>query len=247
MVALFDAHAFVGRLPGIEVGSGTVEGLRASMARVGITSAVVASTTAWLSEPKRGNHDLLAAIADEPALLPCWVVVPEGCDELESPAEFLSSSMRHGVVAARAFPLDHDYSLVGPDMAGYLEVFAAARLPFLIDIIQTDWETIETLAARYPTLPIVVSLISYVAMRRVTGALGRHRNIYLATSEMSGHQALEWFVQKFGSSRLLFASGNPVRDPAESVVRLLWSELNDHDVEQIASQNLTALVAEIRR
>ncbi|MCF6471798.1 hypothetical protein FAF44_25875 [Nonomuraea sp. MG754425] len=229
--SLLDADAMLGRHPRRDVGGGTVRELLAALDRVGIAEAVVAGMTAWLHDPRLGNAQVLDLVADQPRLHPCWVMLPGGCDEL-GPG-FVQEAVAGGVRAVRAFPRDHGYRLDGVEAAEVLRALARARLPLLVDAPQADWASIESIAAAHPELRIVVGSAGYRMLRQIAGVLDRRPNVYLGTADLSSHCGLEWLVARYGAGRIVFGTGQPYRDPAEAVTRLLWSELGDPDVAAI--------------
>jgi hypothetical protein len=241
-VNLYDCNALLGRLPAADVGEGSVAALIKAMDRVGIGAAVVAHTAAWRHDPTTGNAHLLAEVSGEPRLRPAWVGLPETCGELAPPAQFVAAARRHGVAAVRLYPADHGYHLNGPDCAALLDAVAAARLPLFIDADQAPYAEIEAVAAARPDLPVVICQTGYRALRRLAGVLSRTANVHLDLSYLGSHLGLEWLVDRFGVERLLFGTGAPVRDPADAVTRLLWSELPDADVAAIGAGNLSRLI-----
>lgn len=239
---LFDVNAMVGRLPGEPAGEDAAA-LEATLARVGVGAAVVSHVRAWQQDPVEGNRALLAELADRPSLRPCWVAVPDSCGELGGTSRFVTSAVAAGVVALRLFPNDHGYPLGGRDVEPLLAAAAEAALPVLVDADQTSWPEVESAATTHPTLPLVVCTVGYRTMRQIAGVLDRTRNVSVDLSYLGAHQALEWLVERFGHSRLLFGTGAPRRDPADAVTRLLWSSLGDTEVEHIGAGNLGRLVA----
>jgi predicted TIM-barrel fold metal-dependent hydrolase len=55
---------------------------------------------------------------------------------------------------------------------------------------------------------------------------------------------VEWLVRRFGAERLLFGTGTPEFDPAETVTRLLLSELSDVEVAAIGRSNALDLLGD---
>ncbi|HEY8373637.1 MAG TPA: amidohydrolase family protein [Pseudonocardiaceae bacterium] len=243
---LFDVNALLGRLPVDDVGDGSVAELIHRMDRLGVGRAVVAHTVAWRHDPPTGNRLLLREIADQPRLLPCWVVLPDTCGELGGVDQFLTEARQHGVVALRAYPADHGYRLAGRDLAPLLAGAAELALPLLVDAEQTSWAEVEQVAERHPTLPVVVCRTGYRALRELAGVLARTDNVRVDLSYLGSHLGLEWLVEHFGPDRLLFGTGTPVRDPADAVTRLLWSELDDAQVAQIGAGNLHRMLEGLR-
>jgi predicted TIM-barrel fold metal-dependent hydrolase len=246
-VSLYDCNTLLGRLPNADVGDGSVAALIKEMDRVGVGKAVVAHTAAWRHDPATGNARLIAELAGEPRLRPAWVALPDTCGELPAPVQFVLAARRHGVVAVRLYPADHGYTVTGLDCAALLDALAAARLPVLIDADQAPYGDIEAIAAARPQLPVVVCQTGYRALRRLAGVLSRTHNVHVDLSYLGSHLGLEWLVERCGVDRLLFGTGMPVRDPADAVTRLLWSELPDADVAAVGADNLHRLTGGDRR
>ncbi|MER7332783.1 MULTISPECIES: hypothetical protein [unclassified Micromonospora] len=239
---LIDCNAMLGRLPTANAGEGSAAALVKLMDRFGIDGAVVAHTAAWRHDPASGNALLLAELAGEPRLRPAWVGLPDSCGEVAPPTQFVVAARRQGVVAVRLYPADHGYALGGPDCAPLLDALAAARLPLLIDAAQAPMAEIEAVAAARPALPVVVCQLGYRALRQLAGVLARTGNVHLDLSYLGSHLGLEWLVERFGCGRLLFGTGLPLRDPADAVTRLLWSELDGGAVGAIGGGNLRRLI-----
>lgn len=238
---LTDVSTALGRHPRAAVGSASAKELLATMDGYGITTAVVSNLASRWHDPETGNRELLTALDGADRLRPCWVVLPDTCGEIAAAADFVATAAGSGVVAARAFPADHRYDLDGPDLDVLLVALAGAGLPLLVEASQTHWPAVEAVATRHPDLTLVVGDIGYRLLRTVAGVLGRCPNVRLDLSYLSSHCGLEWLAARFGPERLLFGSGWPLRDPAEAVTRLLWSELDDDAVRMIGSGNAEAL------
>ncbi|AIJ26230.1 MULTISPECIES: amidohydrolase family protein [Amycolatopsis] len=239
---LVDANAMLGPLPTEDVGQGTAAETVKDMDRVGIGSAVVCHSHAWRHDPPSGNRLLVREIADEPRLLPCWVVLPDTCGELGGIDRFLADAERAGVAAFRAYPHDHGYALAGPDVAPLMAAMAERRRPLLVNADQVPLDEVEALAGTHPELPIVLCATGYRLLRRLAGVLARTGNVHVDLSYLGSHLGLEWLVERFGPSRLLFGTGAPARDRADAITRLLWSELDDTATRRIGGTNLLTLL-----
>ncbi|MFF0789016.1 amidohydrolase family protein [Streptomyces spiralis] len=241
-VELTDANAMLGRLPTTDVGGGSTADLTKTMDRMGIRQAVVTHTAAWRHDPPTGNRLLLREAADQPRLLPCWVVLPDTCGETGPPERFLAEAERGGVVAVRAYPADHGYHLGGRSAAPLLAALAAARLPLFVDAEQLTWTEVEQIATVHADLPIVVCRTGYRALRELAGVLARTGNVHVDLSGLSSHLGVDWLAERFGAERLIFGTGLPVRDPADAVTGLLWSELDDVQAAAVGGGNLRRLL-----
>ena len=240
-VPLFDANAMVGPLAA-RGGRWQPERLLATMRMFGVTEALVAHTYAWRHDPAVGNEQLVKELADHDELYPCWVVAPSSCGELPPPGQLLAQADAVGVVAFRMYPHDHGYDPLGHDADALMDRLEDHGAPVLIDADQAGWSSIEELAGRHPSLALLITHTGYRTLRALAGALERHEFLHVDLSYLGSHTGLEWLVARFGASRFVFGTGFPHRDPADAVARLMWSELDDGDVDAIAGGNLRRLL-----
>ena len=240
MTDLIDAHASVGAYPRAYTGSRTAQELADSLRRLGIGAAVVGSTAAVWHDPVGGNAEALAA-GRVPGLLPCLTVVPPTPGELDDVAAFVIEGIAAGAVAARIHPATHDFDPLDPALDSFYDTLVANSLPLTVDLPDVDWPTIDQLTVRWPDLPIIVSALGYRALRRLAAIFRRRPNLYADTVNFATHEGWEWFVRHFGAERLLFATGAPLRDPAEAVARLRWSRLSEADQRLVGHGNAARL------
>ncbi|GAB3447361.1 amidohydrolase family protein [Actinophytocola sediminis] len=242
-VWLLDVAASLGRHPAHDVGGGTPAAMLAELDRHGIAAAVVTHSLATHHDPPAGNTRLLAEVAGEPRLHACWTVLPDTCGELPAGPELVALALASGVVMLTARPHAHGFDLAGPDLAPLLDAAAGHGLPVLVELGEAGWSTVERIAAAHPDLWLILSDVGYRELRRLCGLLARHPRVLVCTANLSGHLTLEFLVERFGAHRLVFGTGQPVRDPAEAVVRLLWSELDDAAVRAIGGGTMRRLLA----
>jgi predicted TIM-barrel fold metal-dependent hydrolase len=240
-VSLTDVSVALGRQPRAEGGSVTVKQLLSTMDEFGISYAVVSNLASRWHAPAVGNRELVETLAGADRLHACWTVLPDVCGEVADPDEFVEQARAAGVVAVRAFPADHRYRLDGPDMTALHRALVRARLPLLVEASQTSWEAVEAVARRFDGHTLIVGDVGYRSLRSAAGALSRCDNLHLDISYLASHCGLEWLVGRFGAGRLLFGTGWPLRDPAEAVTRLLWSELDDDAARQVGGGNARRL------
>lgn len=241
-VDLIDVHAYIGTFPDALGASTNVFGLLESMDRFGIQRAVVGSSASIHHDPVVGNRELAAALEGQSRLYGCWEGLPDSAGETGPAHEFVTTAIENRVVAFRIHPTLHGYDLNGPDLVDLLGELEDYGLPVFLDRDQASWGEVERLAFAHPLLSIVVSGIGYRELRQLAGVLKRHPNVHLDLVNFSSHQGLEWVVEEFGASRILFGTGAPLRDPAESVTRLLWSGLSSSDSRAIGGGNALSLL-----
>lgn len=242
-VRLLDVAASLGRHPAHDVGGGTPSAMLAELDRYGIAAAVVTHSLATHHDPPVGNTRLLAEVLDEPRLHASWTVLPPTCGELPEGPGLVALARVSGVAMLTARPRSHGFDLAGPDLMPLLAAAAGQGLPVLVELGETDWSTLERIAEAHPDLWLILSDVGYRELRRLCGLLTRHPKVLVCTANLSGHLTLEFLVDRFGAHRLVFGTGQPVRDPAEAVVRLLWSELDDAQVREIGGENMRRLLA----
>lgn len=231
MTDLIDAHASIGAYPRAYVTGQSPEGLTADMRRLGIGAAVVGSTASVWHDPINGNAEALT-VADRPGLHPCVTLVPPTPEE---------TTGLDGAIAARIYPETHGFDPLDPAMDPLYEEMVERRLPLTVGLSDIGWPTLDALAASWPGLSLIVSGIGYRALRQLAAVFRRRANLHADMVNFASHEGLEWFVRHFGAERLLFATGTPVRDPAEAVARLMWSGLSDSDRQLVGRDNAARL------
>lgn len=241
---LFDASCRLGPSPWGEIRTSSAADILQLMDTTGIDRALVSHTLSWRHDPATGNRQILREVKGHDRLRPCWVALPDTCGELAPPEKFAQDALGHGVAAVRVYPRDHGFDLDGADFAGCAAACAEARLPLLVDLCETTWPALESLAAAHPQLALIVCETGYRVLRRAAGVLSRTANVYLDLSDLSTHEGLEWLCARFGPGRLVFGTGAPLRDPGEAVTRLLWSSLDAGSVTAIAHATLDRLLPE---
>jgi hypothetical protein len=231
MTELIDVHASIGAYPRAYASGQTVDELAADMCRLDIKAAVVGSTASVWHDPSYGNTEALV-VARTPGLHPCVTAVPP------TPEETTDLS---GAVAVRIYPATHDFDPLDRALDPTYEQLTADGLPLTVGIDDIGWSALDALAGRWPGLAVIVSALGYRALRRLAPVFGRRANLHADTVNFATHEGLEWFVRNFGAERLLFATGTPVRDPAEAVARLMWSGLTEGDRKLVGHGNAQRL------
>jgi predicted TIM-barrel fold metal-dependent hydrolase len=246
--SLIDVDCFVGRWPSADLAFHDCAGLLERMDRLGIGKAVVCHTWAWQYDPVAGNRQLMTDLAALPPasrerLVPCWAAVPPATGEQGTVEELGAALDATDVRVVRLFPRDHNYSLGSPDATQLLAMLAGRRILTLIDLDQTSWEEIDRVAEREPGLRLVVCRVGYRGLRRMAGVLARHPNCAIDLAYFGSHEGVEWLVDRFGASRLLFGTGSPLVDGGGAVTRLMLSRIAEDERDAIGAGNAERLLA----
>ncbi|MGC4936523.1 amidohydrolase family protein [Kribbella sp. DT2] len=242
----FDAHVVTGAHPAALLQATDRDAIAAHLDTFALSGALVSAMASWLHDPLTGNAEASAVATDlaDQGVLACWTAVPP----VHGEAHTLDGLVRQaadgsGVGAFRIHPRSHGYSPVSAAMDEFYSALADTGLPLCVDATELDWSQIATIATRFPTVRIVVSQVGYRELRNLSAALRDHDNLSVDLVNFAAHQAVEWLAANGLADRLLFATGLGLRDPAESVVRLAWSGVDDAIVRQIGSGNAAALFA----
>lgn len=248
--AWLDAECRVGRGRLRQPGAPAMVGeLAAMLDELGLAGALVYHADAALYDPVEGNRRLLAEIADCPALMPCWVVLPHDTGEVPPPGELVGAMMDAGVRAARIFPQDFGLAFWLWQLAPLLELLAAHRLPLWVDFGHQGWgeaaidfDGLHEVCGAFPDLPLVLVRPNIGTDRRLYPLLRRHANLYVETSYYTIHRGIEQLCATFGPERVLFGTGMPYRDPGPAITALAYSLIDDVARALVAGGNLRRLL-----
>jgi predicted TIM-barrel fold metal-dependent hydrolase len=252
---LFDACCALGPAPRLPLAQEDAPSLLAEMDRLGVARALVYHTLAAAHAPDDGNARLMEAIAGQPRLEPCWVLLPgEGSARPGAEAPLCDAMGGQGVRAVRIYPRDHGYPLAewmaGPLLAAlgdrsYLVSLDLDQVLFpsaVYDLNQSTWRDVVWLCQTYPGLSVLLTRVGYRSLRALLPLLRACPNLHLDTSYFATHLGVEEVAAQVGAGRLLFASGQPYVDGGGAIARLRYAELTDGQATQIASANLERLL-----
>lgn len=254
-VPLFDAHCSIGRRRMKRPWHfTTVAELIAEMDYHGIEWALVHHATAQEYHPNVGNELLLKELQGQPRLVPCWVLLPPGTEEMpprvrgpdgqvrETHHRPVAWMMQRGVRAARIAPKAHGWSLIERTAWELFTALAQHRIPTFIDAAQISWSELDAVCTAFPELCIVLTETGYRLNRDLFPALAKHRNIFIEISRYEVHRGMEEICEKFGARRLLFGTGMPEYAPGCPITMLASANISKHDKELIANGNLSRLL-----
>lgn len=246
---LFDVNVLLGPLPHRPPGAPQdVASLLALLDAYDIRRALVTHTVAKWHDPTIGNERLLQAIADEPRLDACWVVMPAATGETPPETAQVARLLDAGARAARLCPKAHTLVLepwVIEPLAGAL---ADNRVPMLLDFDNAHyseprhWDFIAWLLEAFPDLPVILLRQSHADFRVLYPLLDRAQNLYVETSYLGGHSALLELVGRWGAERFIFGTGLPIFEPALPITTLSYGGLDPAARAGIAGGSLQRLL-----
>ena len=216
-------------------------GLVAEMDYAGIAAALVYHAWSQEWDAPSGNRKLLAEIADQPRLLPCFVALPHATDELGDPEDFAAEvSQRHGAV--RLYPKLHQYCLGDWCMGRTLHALADAGVPVLMEMAQFEWDELAHLLRAYPRLNVVVLQTSYRVNRYLFPLFEEFDSLHLETCTYQIMRGIEAVTRKYGPHRLVFGTGLPLTDAGGPIAQIVYAELPEETKALIAGGNLARLL-----
>ena len=238
---LFDSLIYLGRELGHEPWQhADLAAIQTVLDKYRMGRALLTAFAARALDPAYGNELVFDAAAQDARLVPCPTVLPNAGLEVGDETAYVDGLIERGARCVTFCPAKHgtgyDPRVVG-DLFAALE---ARRLP--VAIIQPDLMAVATLAAQYPDLPVILHLPSY-RCRQLLPALRSAANLYVSLAHnFAPYRGIETLVEHIGAHRLLYASGFPITEPGAPLGYLLYADLGDDIVEQIAFANMDALV-----
>lgn len=242
-IELFDVQAgFGGAAAGVSRAYSAAE-LAAELARNRIAGALARITPESLdTDVVRSNGLLLDACIQNPALVPCPVVVPASGYDLPSEDEQAEAAVQAGALAVVIRP--------GPDswiVADWLSdrLFRALgdrHIPVFCLTRLVSIEQVAATARRFPALPLILAEASYRQQQILIPLLETFPNIYLSAGNnyiVSG--GLEQVAARVGAARVLFGTGLPDSEAAGAISYLMYAKLSTEEKQLIGSGNIRRL------
>jgi predicted TIM-barrel fold metal-dependent hydrolase len=247
--AFVDANVLLGPLPKRPFGAPEdVAGLLAAMDQYGIAQALVTHADAKWRDVASGNARLTGEIAGQSRLIPCWTVLPSATAEVAPEPEQVAALLAAGARAARLCPVEHRLSLEPWEVGPLLSALAERRVPLLLDLDNVHWSesrpwhVVEWACRAHPDLPLVLLRESQSRFRTLFALLDRCQNLFVETSYLQGHDAINLIAERWGAHRLVYGSGMPLFDPGLPITGVTYAGLAPDDLAAVAGGSLLRLL-----
>jgi predicted TIM-barrel fold metal-dependent hydrolase len=220
----------------------TADELVKEMEYSGISEALVFHTMAKEHAPSVGNEMILREIQDRP-LHPCWIVMPHHTGEMPRPDELLAQMKANGVRALRAFPTAQSFTLADWCSGDLLSMVEANRIPFFVDMDQTNWGQVAEILGSHPTLNLILLKTSYRSDRLMYPLMEKYDGLRIEAATYQVTMGIEEVCKRFGAHRLLFGTGLPITEAGPSIAQIAYAEIPDEEKQLIAGANLRQLLS----
>jgi len=222
----------------------SVQGLLARMDELGIAEACPFHAVARDHNLVEGNQTLLGETNGSARLHPVWTASPHHTAECPAPEDLLEQMQSNGVRLARITFGSNQY-VPRLDLFVFESLFdalAGARVPLILayeDIAAVPWSEIHDALCRWPGLRIILSLPKITFHDRYFYALWDKLDTFYV--ELSGYQVLagiEAVTERFGPSRLVFGSRYPHFSPLQSMLQVIYAEVDEEVKRGIAGETV---------
>ncbi|MHB1375864.1 MAG: amidohydrolase family protein [Candidatus Humimicrobiaceae bacterium] len=162
--------------------------------------------------------------------------------------EYINKAYTDGVRLFRFFPKHHLFYINDYYMKKIFKILSEKKFPVMLDLKELDItgnkyfeiSELEKLLDENKEMPVILetSLKQCMFNRYYFPLLEKFKNLYLEISGMLLIDQIESYVEKFGSKRLIFGTNYPGLAAELSANRILLSEMNKSDKENIAFNNI---------
>jgi predicted TIM-barrel fold metal-dependent hydrolase len=230
----------------------SVEALVRQMAALGIVEACPSATLGRDYAPDDANRWLAEHVPASERLHPAWTVAPHHTGECARPAELIEQLRGHRVPMLRLFlaPTGFWPRLELPLFAELFDVLDEHRIPVLVDHTDTALPSVTDLDAllrTWPHLPLILSVPKVVQHERLFYFLWeRHRNFFVDLPGFQGLCSIDAVVTRFGPNRLVYGSRSPYFTPLQTMLQLIYSDVDESAKRAIAGETMRQMLREVR-
>ena len=224
-----------------------------AMDGLGIAEACPFALAEYDGNPGAGNAWLANAAQGEPRLHPALVIGPNRCGEFIAPANLPAAMRACGARLLRLplGPLMSQAQLEVCLIADILDALAAHRIPLLVDctVSLDQARTAELLALLrgWPDLHVILSFPKVTHDDRRFYYLWERFNHFHV--DLPGYQTLgmiEDVTRRFGSDRIVFGTRYPHFTPLQTMLQVIYSDVDDTVKRAIAGDTLRRLLREVQ-
>ncbi|MEU5879895.1 amidohydrolase family protein [Spirillospora sp. NPDC047279] len=244
---VIDAHGHLGGWFNFAVADASSDGLVAVMDRCGVATMCVSHLLGVGPDARAGNELLLAELARWPGRFLGYAV--HDPHDPEGPARLRDLLARPGVVGVKLHPDTHEHPLDGPGYEAAFEI-AAAHGAIVLSHGQhgspwSDPERFATVAARHPTVPLLMGHAGLwpSGFAAAADVAERCPNVVLEIcgSRMTARH-LARLVAVAGADRMVFGSDALFLDLRVGLGRVVLAPLDPADRDLLLFGTMTRLL-----
>lgn len=168
-----------------------------------------------------------------------------------SPLKWAESIRENNIKGVYFYPSDYEFNI--DLLGGYFDYFNQMRLPILLEFAygfgfayRIDYKALSEFLSHFPNTPIILMNAGMMNDCEIFSLAENYENFYLESSGFQGNMAVEEFVGRFGSKRLLFGSRAPFLSPVPMIGKMYYSELEREQKEDICYNNMKRLVLGVK-
>ncbi|MCM8788531.1 MAG: amidohydrolase [Candidatus Omnitrophica bacterium] len=242
----FDANSFIGRPNNGMFGSvSSADQLLKELEKQGISKAIVWHIFQYEGSPREGNRILAGQIKGKENLYGCWTILPPQTQEIIT-GDFFKQMKENKIVCLNAFPDWHRFVMDAVAFGDFFDQISERSIPLFLTMGRSciSWDSLYRMMRDFPRLTCVLCDIGIWGVDRYTWPLlEKFENFYLESSQLSLEEGgVEATVKRFGSERIIFGTGFPVRYPKASILQLVHADISEQDKINIASKNLERIL-----
>lgn len=226
-----------------------VETLLQTMDEAGVDRAVAYHVVAKEHAPAIGNQLLLEELAENPRLIPAFVLLPPFTGEQPDIRELAELLAFHGVRFARLFPaagLDgHRFAMREWCIGPVLTMLEEARIPVGVDFSlfrrgEPPWDDVFDVCSHHPDLEVVLMDVQGRNNRSLYPLLDRFPRLSVCTGGLNVHCGIEDICERFGADRLVYGSNTPARSMAAARFVVDRADIDGREAALILGGNACA-------
>lgn len=194
--------------------------------------------------PLDGNEQMLIVTKKQPLIRPVFVAMPNQTGEFMDPDALCSMMRKNDVKMARLFPNynNHAFSLSDWQCGELFEAFEKNGVVVLIDLEQTDWDTIRRVCLMHSKMNVIITNIYYRNYRYAVPLLKQLSNLYIDSSGLKINNGLDELVQLVSAKKILFGTNGGNLSMGAAVCMVTYSSISQIEKELVASGNIACLL-----
>jgi len=218
-----------------------------------ISNLIVTNNISLVYDWDFGNRKLINSnlTSQKSNLYYCYILTPEVYFTYDL-NKYLNKAYLDNVRLLRFFPKQQLFYINDYYMKKIFKLLSYKKFPIMLDLKELDVtgnkyfdiNSLEELLNKNKNLPVILetSLKQCMFNRFYFPLLEKYKNLYLEISGMLLIDQIEGYVEKFGSERLIFGTNYPNLAVEISPNRIILSEMDKTDKENIAFNNINNIL-----
>ena len=217
------------------------------LAHCSVSGAMVASTLSVTYDAMYSNLELSTWLKEHPNLFPIWNVLPHHTNEFLAPKDLKLKMAEYKIRAISINPFSNGWDWTAESSQELLKFINDNKIFTITTVPEIGgWKELNAFLARYKSIPLLVTGISWGEQRYAIPLLKDHPNLHISFDRFQINEGLEFLYKRGHINQLIFATDAPTMSVGAHRAYIDYADIPTEAKEKVAGGNLIRLLGGLK-